>query len=115
MLEHFVAVYVDKLLRNAGQEGSGEAADFRPFAGRVQKKAHIFGQELNIAARTVFQNECEPAGGPDARNSWRGKTESNSRRQFAQLLVQMRFDGLKLLGSLLRSSQGLKVTKKNAL
>ncbi len=99
MLQHLVAVYVDKFLRDTGQESGGEAGDFRPLASSVKKNGEVPGKERNIAAGTVFEDEGESAGGADARNGRRGKAEGDSRRQFAQLLVEMRLDGLKLLGS----------------
>ena len=75
------------------------AGDLRPLSGSVQKNAKVFCQELDVAARTVFEDESESAGSADSWNGGRRKTESNGRGQIAQFLVQMGFERLKLLGS----------------
>ena len=80
LLQHFVAVYVDKLLRHAGQESGAEAGDFRPLSRGFKKDVQVSGEELNIAARTVFEDKGESAGSADAGNGGRGKTEGNCPR-----------------------------------
>ena len=48
LLQHLVAIYVDKLLRDTGQESGAEAGDFRPLASSVKKSGEVLGEELNI-------------------------------------------------------------------
>ena len=77
MFQHFVAIHVHKFLRHAGQKSGADAGDFRPFPRRIQKNAQVFGQELNIAAGTVFEDERESARSADTGNGRRGKTEGD--------------------------------------
>ena len=83
LLQNLVAVDVDELLRDAGQESGAEAGNLRPLASRFHKSAQVLREELDIAAGTVFQDESESAGGANPRNGGRGKRESDSRRQLA--------------------------------
>ena len=82
------------------------------FRAACKKYAQVPGEELNIAARTVFEDKGESAGSADARNRRRGKTEGHSRRQLAQLPVEMSLDRLKLLVSRLAGVPGLEGHRK---
>src|ERR1700675_1631843 len=97
LLQNFVAVHIDKLLRHVGQESRAQAGDFRPLSGSFHKGGQVFCEELNITARTVFQHERKASGGSHTRNRRRRKPERHGTRQLAQLLIQMRLKGLKLL------------------
>jgi hypothetical protein len=112
LFQHLVAIHFDKLLRNARQESSAEAGDFRPLSGSIKKSTQVFGQELKIAARTVLEYEGESARGADAWNGGRRKPKATAAGNLLNSLVEMRLERLKLLGLVLRSSQGLKFTKK---
>src|SRR4029077_12864716 len=112
LLQDFVAVYFDKFLWDTRQKSGAEGADFRPLSGSFKKNTQVFGEELNIAARTVFENECKSAGSADAWNGGRGKTEGNCCWQPAQLLVEMCFERLKLLSSRLALAPRLEGHKK---
>ena len=99
LLQYFVAVHIDKLLRNTRQESRTEAGDFRPLSSGFEKCGQIFSEKRNIATGTVFKNESEASGCADARNGRRRKTEGDSLGQLTQLAIKMRLNGLKLLGS----------------
>jgi hypothetical protein len=99
LLQHLVAIDVDELLRNAGQKSRTQAGDLRPLSRCVKKRIQVLRQELDAAARAVFEDERESARGANARDGWRRKTECDSRWQFGKLLIQMRLDRLKLLGA----------------
>jgi hypothetical protein len=72
---------------------------FPAACAQPQKDIQILGEELNIGARAIFKHECESPRSADPGYRWRREAERNSRRQLAQLLVEVRFDCLKLLGS----------------
>ena len=52
LLDHLVAIHVHELLRHAGQERGGEAADLRAFARGGHELVQVVRQELDVARRT---------------------------------------------------------------
>jgi hypothetical protein len=56
-------------------------------------------KKLDVLAGAVFQNESESAGGADSGNRRRRESERHAFRKRAQLPIQVRLDGLELLGS----------------
>src|SRR6202040_1749303 len=99
LFQYFVAINVNKFLWNAGQKSGAQAGDLGPLSRRFKKRAHIFSEKFNATAGAVFEDERESAGRANPRDSWWRKTESNSCRQFRELLIQVRLDRLKLFGS----------------
>ncbi len=85
LLQHLVAIYLDKFLGNIGQESGTKTGDFGALSSGGKKEVQVSGEELDIASRTVLEHEGETAGSADAGNGRRGKTEGNPRRQLAQL------------------------------
>ena len=41
LLQYFVTINVDKLLRNAGQKSRTQAGDLRPLARRLKKRVQV--------------------------------------------------------------------------
>lgn len=98
MFDNFVAINRYELLRHAGKEGRGKAPNFRTLARFGNEPIHIVRQELDIVARAIFQNHCDPAGCTHARNCRRGETERDGPGYATQLLIQTRLDRLILFG-----------------
>src|SRR5580692_6586572 len=69
LFQHFVAIHIDEFLWNAGQKSGAQAGDLRPLSSSFKKRAHIFREKLNVAAGAVFEDEGEPAGGANTRDS----------------------------------------------
>src|SRR5580658_4749339 len=99
LFQYFVTIHFNKFLRNAGQKSGAQAGNLGSLSRRFKKRVHIVREKSNAAAGAVFEDECESTGGANTGDRWRRKTESNSCRQFCQLLIQMRLDRLKLFGS----------------
>src|SRR4051812_29556738 len=59
LLQHLVAIDIDELLRNAWQERGRHAGNLRTFARGRHECIEIGGQERDVLARAVFENEGE--------------------------------------------------------
>ena len=74
-----------------------------PISGRLRAAAmnlfRLSDKKLDVLAGPVFQDERESAGSADAGNGGRREAEGHSFRKLAQLPIQVRLDGLELLGS----------------
>src|SRR5262249_23664161 len=91
------------------QEGRVEARDFRPLARRLHKLAHVGGQERNVFARPVLQNEIESASRANALDGGGGECECDGAWHDGKFFAQMRFNGfiaLFRLGALAPILQG---------
>jgi hypothetical protein len=89
-----------------------------PSSGRLrarQKRLQVLRQKRDVFAGAIFQNELESAGSAHARNRRRRKREGDTFGKTGELFVNVRLDGVVLFFRLVRSLQGLNVTKKNAL
>src|SRR5208282_1242745 len=96
LLDDFVAVHVDELLRNTGKEGGADVGDFRAFAGGGKKFVQVVGEKFDVVAGAVFEDEGEAAGSADAGNGGRGERESDAFGNFAEFAVNVLFDLLEL-------------------
>ena len=73
------------------------------ISGRLRAAAmnlfRLSDKKLDVLAGPVFQDECESAGGADSGNRRRREAERHSFREACQLSVEVRLDGLELLGT----------------
>src|SRR5262249_50257195 len=97
LLDHFVAIDSDQLLRNTRQEGGAQGANLRPFTRRGNELIDVVSQQLHTAARTVFKNKSEPPRGAHSGNGRGREAKSHGPRNGVERLVQPGFDLLELL------------------
>src|SRR5262249_23544721 len=95
----FVAIDSNQLLRHTWQERGGQAPNLRPLTGCRNELIDVVRQELHVATRAVFENECEPTRRAYTGNSRGRETKSHGLGNCAERFVQPRFDLLELLGS----------------
>src|SRR5262249_48334302 len=73
LLQNFVAIHFDKLLRHIRQKSSVQTCNFRTLSRGIKKSLQIFRKELNVAAGTILQHERKAPSGSDARYGGRRK------------------------------------------
>src|SRR4029077_6785020 len=115
LLEHFVAVHLDKFLRHTGEKGGAQTGDFRALACGIEENAQVFGEELNIAPGAVLEVKSETSGSAHAGNSRGRKAERKGGWQPAQGPVDASLDGLILLGTRLALVPGLEGDKEEGV
>ena len=96
LLQNLVTIYINEFLRNTRQESRIDAANFGTFACSLKKRVDVLRKELNIAARTIFEQKRESAGCADPRNGRRREPEYNRLRHSAEFTIQIGFQALKL-------------------
>jgi hypothetical protein len=90
LLEHLVAVDVDKQLRDGGSESGRHAGQFGTLSGRFDELGGVLGEEGNVLAGAVFEDESRAARGADTGNRrWR-KRKADGPRNAAQFFGQLR-------------------------
>src|SRR5581483_5672278 len=99
LLEHFLAIDVEKLLRNAGQKGADQArSDLRPLRCGADELLQVLRKKCDVAPAAVFEHECESARSSHTWNRGRREAECESVRQLRELLVHVMDDFLVLRG-----------------
>ena len=93
-LEGFVAVHIHVELGNRRQKSGGDAGDLWTLARRLHEFGDIGGQEGNVFAGPVLENEGEAAGGADALNGRRREGERDRARNLGNLPAEVRLDGV---------------------
>ncbi|EXI65763.1 MAG: hypothetical protein AW08_02975 [Candidatus Accumulibacter adjunctus] len=77
LLEHLVAVHVDEQLRHDRAEGGRQAGEFRSLARRFEELAGLLGEEGDVLAGAVLQDEGGAARDTDALDCRRRKGEAD--------------------------------------
>jgi hypothetical protein len=106
LLQYFLLIDVDKLLRHARYVRGGYHADFGSFASRFEELIQVLHQEFRFLSGAVFENKLKSTRGADSLNRRRRKRKHGSLRQSNELEVELCLDDLKLLFQLLTVSPG---------
>ena len=92
LLEHFVAVHVDEQLGNDRTECAGHAGQLGALARRLQELVGLLGQERDVLARTVLQDESGAARHADALDCRRRERKRNGPVDASQPFRQLGLD-----------------------
>ena len=92
LLEHLVAVDLDEALRYGRPEGRRHAGQLGTLACRLDELVGVLGEELDVLAGTVLENEGRSARGADARNRWWRERKADGAADPGQLLIQRGLD-----------------------
>jgi hypothetical protein len=115
LLQHFVAIHLDEDLRHSGLEGGTESGDLRTLARGFQKCFQVLGEEFDVLAGSILQNERKSARSANARNRWRWKGKRDPLADCSKFFVQARFDRLILLLRLLALTPLIQGNKEEAV
>src|SRR5207244_10555797 len=77
LLEHFVPVHSDELLRNPWQESGVDGGEFRTLAGCGKELVQIVGERSHVLSRAVLEHEGQAPRGSHARNRRRSERDSD--------------------------------------
>src|SRR5207302_11116345 len=84
LLDYFVSIYFDELLRHARQEGSTQAGDLGTLTGGRQEYVQVIREERDILAGAVLETEVKSAGSAHPRNRRLREADSTTMRMPAR-------------------------------
>src|SRR6266540_1620079 len=97
LLEHFVPVDSDELLRHSRKECGVDGGEFRSLPGCCKELVQIAGKKFNVFSRAVLKHKREAPGGTHAGNGGRRKRKRNPLWETSKFPVYVLSDELILL------------------